>query len=116
MNSNYKGELMLADGTPVGKVVDWHIVHESIEVPTVSFKDMFDRKIEATIEGTFTPGEGLLGLIDIIFHDYQSSKVCVYVSNEAARMLEYARQGKWYPSHKRRKSQSRMSRKWRGRA
>lgn len=57
----------------------------------------------------------LRGLRDILFTGSQSHYVH-YMSRQMSWELEYLAQGKRYPSPKRRKSQARMSREWRGRA
>jgi len=112
MNNEYKGELRLADGTPIGKVVDWSFEHEHFDLPKYDFREMF-KPIEGKIEGTFIPGEGLNAFIDIIFRDYQDSEILVYVSQQTLWMLQYFAQGKRYPSPKKRKGKARMSKKWR---
>jgi hypothetical protein len=115
MDENYKGELRLADGTPIGKVADWYFGHEHFDPPKYDFREMF-KSIEGKIEGTFIPGDGLNAFIDSVFRDYQDSEVLVYVSQKTLWILQYLAQGKHYPSPKKRKNKSRMSKKWRNKA
>lgn len=75
----------------------------------------------ATLEETiafdsFTVNTALLELGDALLEQYQSSDVHVFMFKETAWKLLYISQGKRYPSPRKRKSQARMSRKWRGRA
>lgn len=73
------------------------------------------------IDGTipfesFTVNAALLELGDALLEQYQSSNMHVFMFKETAWKLLYISQGKRYPRPKRRKSQARMSKKWRGRA
>jgi|ERR1041385_1992587 hypothetical protein len=115
------GELRLPDGTRVRTVptelpiLDWSIESPDPLVESVKpdFRSMFDTTFKAT--GTLTQ-EGIASLMDMIADHYlEPSEVYVYVPNHRYWQLQYLAQGKRYPSPRRRKSQARMSKKWRGR-
>jgi len=104
MNSEYKGELRLADGTPVGKVIDWSFEHEHFDPPKFDFRELF-KPIEVKMEGTFTPGEGLNAFIDSMFSEVEKeSTVECYVSKQTLWELQYLAQGKRYPKPRKQKS------------
>ncbi len=120
MNSKYNGELRLADGTivrtvPGLPVLDWSLERDfDVESVKPDFRSMFNTTFKAT--GTLTQ-EDIASLLDtMVDHYLEPPEIYVYVPNHRYWQIEYARQGKWYPSPKKRKSQARMSKKWRDRA
>jgi hypothetical protein len=106
MSSEYKGEIRLADGTLMGNAVDFQFEHEYFDPPKFDFREMF-KPVEVKMEGTFTAGEGLNAFIDSMFSEVErESTVACYVSQQTLWMLQYAKQGKRYPSPKKRKSKA----------
>jgi hypothetical protein len=79
MNNEYKGELRLVDGTPVGKVVDWSFDYTD-NTPPPKFHD-WTKPIEAKIEGTFTPGDGLSAFIEKVFSEEKRIEIMASVDS-----------------------------------
>ncbi len=112
MNS-YNGELRLADGTPVrivGRLPEWTPVVS--EGPRAKW-DSIETDVYVDGGATFTLDD-IKALSDKMIDHYTWSEAYFHVSQQTYWYMQYAAQGKRYPSPKKRKSQARMSRKWRG--
>jgi hypothetical protein len=112
------GDLRLSDGTPVRiigemPVGEWtpvksHVMAKWDYVETDVYVD--------EISGSFTSAD-IQALMDKVHDHYTSSEeVYFYVYKRRYWDMQYASQGKRYPSLKKRKSKARMSKKWRDRA
>lgn len=113
MEKFMNGELRLADGKPVGKVVEWSFEHDAFEPPKNDFREMFNKPIEGKIEGTFVAGEGLNAFIDMLRSEPIQAEVTCYITKQRYWELQYLAQGKRYPNVRKCKSKIRMSKKWR---
>jgi len=107
MNS-YKGELRLADGTPVRVVGDLP-VGEWTPVTSQGPRFKWDGFLEQDVHlsGTSTLSSADIdALIDQVEDHYLSPpEIYYYVSKERYWMLQYMAQGKRYPRPRRRKSE-----------
>lgn len=117
MNNEYKGEIKLADGTPIGRVVDFQFEqnHDVPPAPKFDFRELF-KPVTAHVVGTFTPGDGLNDFIEKMFSEVEyATEAKWYISQQTVWMLEYLAQGKRYPKPRKQKSKvwrERMKKKY----
>ncbi|SRR6266571_103841 len=119
MNSRYDGELILPDGTHVRTVpelpiLDWSLERDPVEESVKpDFRSIANTTFKAT--GTLTSRD-ITSLMDMMVDHYLTPpEIYVHVPNHRYWQIQYAAQGKHYPRPRKRKSQARMSKKWRGR-
>ena len=112
MNSEYKGELMAADGKPMFnvKAIDWSVEYDkSTEMPPkFDFRELFEHPV-VKVKGTLT-SEGIGVLMGMLQFDNDREIVCC-ISKQRYWELMYLAQGKRYPKPRKRKSPMRMSKK-----
>jgi hypothetical protein len=121
MNSGYNGELRLPDGTHVRTVselpaLDWRFDPPDSFAESVKpdFRSIADTTFKAT--GMLT-SENIASLLDMMVDHYLTPpEIYCYVPTHRYLQLQYAAQGKRYPNPRKRKSQARMSKKWRNKA
>jgi hypothetical protein len=101
-------------GSSILPITEWQIHHRPVDAPVINFSKMIKEMQDVSIhvEGTLTQ-QDIEALLRSMYQNARDNPYCMYVDQETLWRLEYAWEGKRYPSPRKRKSKARMSKRWR---